>query len=107
MGCFELTNPGWNELPEYADNGPVGYLIEYCEACGYPADGFEEAENTYRELLEGAQQQGSRAFLKHKARNGQTWEQYLAPAKLQVTRPVSLLVHGASASRPLASLSTR
>jgi len=77
---FELTNPGWDKLPEYRKNGPVGVIIEYCDACGYGKK-HERVFNNYEEYtrrqLERAPQKGSRAFLQHKARNGQTWEEYL------------------------------
>jgi hypothetical protein len=91
---FELTHPGWNEQPEYKDNGPAGYVIEYLRACGYGE--YEEAlgksEEYYQQYLQKPAK-GSKAFLQHKARNGQTWESYLKAAKVSLGK--GGLVNGA------------
>eukprot|EP00747_Dinoflagellata_sp_TGD_P020509 gnl/TRDRNA2_/TRDRNA2_127862_c0_seq1.p1 gnl/TRDRNA2_/TRDRNA2_127862_c0~~gnl/TRDRNA2_/TRDRNA2_127862_c0_seq1.p1 ORF type:complete len:574 (-),score=74.08 gnl/TRDRNA2_/TRDRNA2_127862_c0_seq1:167-1888(-) len=85
---FEITNEGWDQLPEYADNGPVGFTIEYLTACGYgdSASALEEAETRCQELLKKEGPPGSRAFLQHKARNGQTWQEYLKSATPEVNK---------------------
>jgi len=93
---FELTNPGWDQKPEYRDNGPVGYVTEFMTACGYDQSNaplFDRAEETYRMQLQAPAQQGSRMFLKHKASNGQTWEEYLR--KVPVHKGDNGLVNGA------------
>mmetsp|Transcript_35813 Transcript_35813/g.65006 ORF Transcript_35813/g.65006 Transcript_35813/m.65006 type:complete len:571 (+) Transcript_35813:26-1738(+) len=79
---FELTNDGWDQNPAFAD-GPVGYVIEYLQGCGYGthAQALEQAEEKYRQELERPAHEGSRAFLQHRARNGQTWKKYLESAK--------------------------
>lgn len=92
---FELTNPGWDQLPAYKDNGPVGWIIEYLNACGYGqhASALESCEEYYSEELKKPSRPGSRAFLLHKARNGQTWEEYLRHSPVEVN-PQGL-AHGA------------
>jgi len=82
---FELTHPGWNDLPEYQDNGPAGYVIEYLQACGYGkhSAALEASEVHWQEYLREPVE-GSKAFLRHKARNGQTWEKYLGKSKVSL-----------------------
>lgn len=93
--AFELTNEGWDRMPEYADNGPVGYIIQYAEACGYgwACGTFEQEEERCKGILTSPPVSGSLAFLMHKARNGQTWEEYLRTVPAQVGP--SGFVHGA------------
>mmetsp|Transcript_12497 Transcript_12497/g.29438 ORF Transcript_12497/g.29438 Transcript_12497/m.29438 type:complete len:561 (+) Transcript_12497:72-1754(+) len=81
---FELTTPGWDKLPEYRKRSPVGIICEYCEACGYGRKydkAFSSYEDSSRKQLQGMPMKGDRAFLKHNARNTQTWEEYLKFAK--------------------------
>jgi len=91
---FEMTNAGWEQDPKFKE-GPVGYVITYLEGCGYGqhTQALEQAEERYRENLEQPAQEGSRAFLKHRARNGQTWKEYLQSAKAELGKQG--FVHGA------------
>jgi len=75
---FEITHPGWQELPDYQDDGAAGQVITFCEACGYGdflhlLEAAEEANNSTMRDAEGDQY----AFLRHRAVNGLTWKEYL------------------------------
>jgi len=73
---FEMTNPGWQDMPEYQD-GPAGQLIAFCEERGY---------GNFVSLLEGAEDQIKEeqrdaegdpfAFLRMRCKNGKTWKEY-------------------------------
>lgn len=77
--CFEITNPDWQGSPGYEDDGPVGIIITYANNCGYGQheQALLDTEESCKEELNSPGVAGSRAFLNHKARNGQTWMEYL------------------------------
>jgi len=76
---FELTNPGWESMPGYEDDGSGGQVCSFCAECGY--EGFisllESAEESIRADMESAEGDPF-AFLRHRAKNGFTWKEYLA-----------------------------
>eukprot|EP00928_Gymnodinium_smaydae_P020276 TRINITY_DN17843_c0_g1_i1.p1 TRINITY_DN17843_c0_g1~~TRINITY_DN17843_c0_g1_i1.p1 ORF type:complete len:572 (-),score=79.93 TRINITY_DN17843_c0_g1_i1:322-2037(-) len=80
--AFELTNDGWQDDPNF-EQGAVQYILDYLVGCNYEScsEALVQAEDMYRQLLQDAAQEGSCAFLQHKARNGQTWQEYLQQAK--------------------------
>lgn len=83
---FEQTHPGWNELPEYQDNGPAGYVEEYLHACGFGeyTPQIQACEQYFQEWLRSDVSPGSKAFLKHKARNGHLWADYLKSSEVRL-----------------------
>eukprot|EP00928_Gymnodinium_smaydae_P013471 TRINITY_DN1490_c0_g2_i1.p1 TRINITY_DN1490_c0_g2~~TRINITY_DN1490_c0_g2_i1.p1 ORF type:complete len:531 (+),score=122.68 TRINITY_DN1490_c0_g2_i1:52-1593(+) len=73
---FELTNPGWEEMPGYQE-GAGGQVIEFCEQLGYgdfiPL--LESSEEQMKEELAGAEGD-EYAFLRQRCKNGRTWKEY-------------------------------